>query len=89
MKIPLLKDTFMEINEINCETILYQYICTDSRSLVNVPYENSVSLPFCTNCCFVRIIGCNNDNSVQTVIINGNTCILRHNHVLNVFLCQI
>ena len=86
MKIRLLKDTFMEIIESNCENILYQYICTDSRSLVNVPYENSVSLRFCTTCSLRRFIRCNSDNSVQTVIINANTCILRHNHVLNVLL---
>ena len=43
MKIPLLKDTFMEMIEIHWDNILYPYICTDSRSLVNVPYENSVS----------------------------------------------
>ena len=50
------------------------------------PYENSVSLRFCTTCRLRRFISCNNDNSVQTVIINGNTCILRHKHVLNVLL---
>ena len=86
MKIPLLKDTFMEMIEIHCDNILYPYVCTDSRSLVNGPYENSVSLRFCTTCSLKRFIRCNSDNSVQAVIINGNTCILRHNHVLNVLL---
>ena len=36
MKIPLLKDTFMEMIEIQWDNILYPYVCTDSRSLVNV-----------------------------------------------------
>ena len=76
----------MEMSESKRENILYPYICTDSRNLVNVPYENSVSLRFCTTCSLRRLIGCNSDNSVQTVIINGNTCIVRHKHVLNVLL---
>ena len=50
------------------------------------PYENSVSLRFCTTCSLRRFIRCNSDNSVHTVIINGNTCILGHKHVLNVLL---
>ena len=33
--------------------------------------------------CFISV---DSDNSVQTVIIIGNTCILLGNHVLNVFL---
>ena len=53
------------------------------------PYENSVSLRFCITCSLRRLIRCNNDNSVQTDIINGRTCILRHNHVPNVFLGQV
>ena len=37
---PLLKEHFMEMSEINWENILYPYVCTDSRSLVNVsPWE--------------------------------------------------
>ena len=40
MKIPLLKDTFMEMIEIHCDNILYPYVFTDSKSLVNVsPWE--------------------------------------------------
>ena len=49
------------------------------------PHENSVSLCCITICSLRRFIDCNSDNSVQTVIIIGNTCSLWQNHVLNVF----
>ena len=49
------------------------------------PHENSVSLRCFTTCIVRRFIDCNSDNSVQTVIIIGNTCSLWQNHVLNVF----
>ena len=49
------------------------------------PYENSVSLCLLTTCSFKRFISGNSDNSVETVIIIGNTCILWQDHVLKVF----
>ena len=50
------------------------------------PYKNSVSLRFLNTCNLKRFISCNRDNSMQAVIIIRNTCILRQQHVLNVFL---
>ena len=50
------------------------------------PYENSVCLRFFKTCSLKRFISSNSDNCVQTVKINGNTCILCQNHFLNVFL---
>ena len=50
------------------------------------PTENSVSLRFVTTCSLRRFISCNNDNSVEIVIIIGNTFILWDKHVLNGFL---
>ena len=50
------------------------------------PYKNSVSLRFLHTCSLKRYISCNSDNSMQAVIIIRNACILRQQHVLNVFL---
>ena len=35
-KQPLLKETFMEVNDIHWENMFYPYICTYSSSSVNV-----------------------------------------------------
>ena len=48
--------------------------------------ENSVSLRVFTTCSLNRVISCNSDISVETVIIIGNTFVLWENHYLNVFL---
>ena len=48
--------------------------------------ENSVSLRVFTTCSLNRVISCNSDISVETVIITGNTFVLWENHYLNVFL---
>ena len=50
------------------------------------PRENSVGVPVLNTCSLKRLIRCNSDNSVQTVIIIGNACILWQHHLLNVFL---
>ena len=50
------------------------------------PDENDVSLRVLNTCSLKRLISCNSDNCVQTVIIIGNTCILWQHHVLNVLL---
>ena len=53
------------------------------------PHENSVSLCCITICSLRRFIDCNSDNSVQTVKIIGNTCILWQNHILNMFYAEL
>ena len=50
------------------------------------PHENSVSLLVFTTCSLYRVISCNSDIIVETVIIIGNTFVLWEDHVLNVFL---
>ena len=50
------------------------------------PHENSVSLRFFNTSRLKRFITCNSDNSVETVIIIGNTFILWDKHYLNVCL---
>ena len=50
------------------------------------PCKNSISLRFYKTCILKRFISCNSDNSVETVLIIGNTYILWQNHVLNMFL---
>ena len=47
------------------------------------PIENSVSLRCGTTWSLKRFISCNNDNSVEIVIIIGNRFILWDKHVLN------
>ena len=66
--------------------MVYQYLSTDSSSLINVPHENSVKLRVLNTCSLHRFISCNSENCVQAVRIIGNTCSLRQNHVLNEFL---
>ena len=51
-----------------------------------LPDENSVSLRCFTTFNLKRDIRWNSDNSVQAVIIIGNTCILWQNNVLNINL---
>ena len=50
------------------------------------PYETRASLCVLATCSLKRFISGNSDNSVQTVIIIGSTCVLLQNHALNVFL---
>ena len=50
------------------------------------PNENNVTLRCFTTYSLKRFISCNSDNSVQTVIIIGNMCILWQHHVLSRFL---
>ena len=66
--------------------MVYPYIFIDSSSLVNVSHKNSVSLRVLNTYSLKRFISCNSDNSVQTVIIIGNSCISWQHHLLNVFL---
>ena len=52
--------------------------CISTYALILVvqsmfPHENSVVSRYFTTCSLKRFISCNSDNSVQTVIITGNT----------------
>ena len=49
-------------------------------------HENGLSLIVFKSSNLKCVICCNSENSVQTVIINGNMCILWQTYVLNVFL---
>ena len=50
------------------------------------PHENNVTLRCFTTYSLKRFISYNSDNSVQIVIIMGNTCIPLQNNCLNVLL---
>ena len=50
------------------------------------PHENSFSSSIFTTSRLKRFISCDSDNSVDTVIVIGNTFILSETPVLNVFL---
>ena len=82
----LLEKNVEEMSEIHWENICYQYFCTDSSSLVIVSHKNSVLFCLFNTCSLKRLITCNSNNSVPTVIIIGTTCILWQSNVLNVFL---
>ena len=66
--------------------MFYAYVCTDSSSLFNVSHAISLNLRFSLHAALEHFISWKSDNSVQTVIVIGNTCSLWQNHVLSVFL---
>ena len=45
--------------------MVYEYLCTDSKSLVNVSLENSLSLRFYTSFSLKRVKSCKSGNTLQ------------------------